>query len=41
MSSTVFSEILNGLYENRVVPYIGPGALFDATNKLTGAAHAR
>lgn len=38
MSSTVFSEILNGLYENRVVPYIGPGALFDATNKLTGAA---
>jgi len=38
MSSTVFSEILNGLYEKRVVPYIGPGALFDATNKLTGAA---
>ena len=38
MSSTVFSEILNGLYENRVVPYIGPSALFDATNKLTGAA---
>ena len=38
MSSTVFSEILNSLYENRVVPYIGPGALFDATNKLTGAA---
>ena len=38
MSSTVFSEILNSLYENRVVPYIGPSALFDATNKLTGAA---
>jgi len=38
MSSTVFSEILDGLYENRVVPYIGPGALFDATNKLTGAS---
>jgi hypothetical protein len=38
MSSDVFSEILNGLYENRVVPYLGPGALFDATNKLTGAA---
>jgi hypothetical protein len=38
MSSTVFSEILNGLYENQVVPYLGPGALFDATNKLTGAA---
>lgn len=38
MSSDVFSEILNGLYENRVVPYLGPGVLFDATNKLTGAA---
>jgi len=25
------------LYENKVVPYLGPGALFDATNKLTGA----
>jgi hypothetical protein len=37
MSSTVFSEILTGLYENQVVPYLGPGALFDATNKLTGA----
>lgn len=38
MSSSVFSEILNGLYENKVVPYLGPGALFDATNKLTKAA---
>ena len=38
MSSDVFSEILNGLYENTVVPYLGPGVLFDATNKLTGAA---
>ena len=38
MSSDLFSEILNGLYKNQVVPYIGPGALFDATNKLTGAA---
>ena len=38
MSSDVFSEILTGLYENQVVPYLGPGALFDATNKLTGAA---
>ena len=34
----MFSEILNGLYENKVVPYLGPGALFDATNKLTGSA---
>ena len=38
MSSAVFSEIFNGLYENKVVPYLGSGALFDATNKLTGAA---
>lgn len=38
MSADVFSEILNGLYENTVVPYLGPGALFDATNKQTGAA---
>jgi hypothetical protein len=38
MSSKVFSEILNGLYDNKVVPYLGPGALFDATNKQTGAA---
>jgi hypothetical protein len=38
MSSDIFSEILNGLYENQVVPYLGPGALFDATNKLTGTA---
>ena len=38
MSSAVFSEILNGLYENKVVPYLGSGALFDATNKLTGTA---
>ena len=38
MSSDVFSEILNGLYENKVVPYLGSGVLFDATNKLTGAA---
>lgn len=37
MSSTDFSEILDGLYDNKVVPYLGPGALFDATNKLTGA----
>jgi hypothetical protein len=37
MSSDVFSEILTGLYENQVVPYLGPGAVFDATNKLTGA----
>lgn len=33
----MFSEILNGLYDNKVVPYLGPGVLFDAKNKLTGA----
>jgi len=37
MSSTDFSEILEGLYDNKVVPYLGPGALFDATNEQTGA----
>lgn len=36
MSSSILSEVLNGLYENTVVPYLGPGALFDVTNKLTG-----
>ena len=38
MSAAVFTEILSGLFDNRVVPYLGPGALFDATNKVTGAA---
>ena len=37
MSSTVLSEILTGLYEKRVVPYLGSGVLFDATNQATGA----
>ena len=36
MSTTGFSEILTGLFENTVVPYLGPGVLYDATNKLTG-----
>ncbi len=38
MSATVFSEILAGLYDNKVIPYLGPGVLFDAKNKLTGEA---
>lgn len=38
MSTTGFSEILTGLFENTVVPYLGPGVLYDATNKLTGEA---
>lgn len=37
MSTSIFSEILEGLYDNTVVPYLGPGVLFDAKNKLTGA----
>ncbi len=37
MSISVFSEILEGLYDNTVVPYLGSGVLFDAKNKLTGA----
>lgn len=37
MSNTVFTEILSGLYDNRVIPYLGSGVLSDVTNKLTGA----
>lgn len=37
MSNSVFSEILSGLYDNQVVPYLGPGVLFDVTSKLNGA----
>lgn len=36
MSTEKINQILAGLYKNEVVPYLGPGALFDATNKLTG-----
>ncbi|OAI16878.1 hypothetical protein A1359_06690 [Methylomonas lenta] len=36
MSNPVFSEILSGLYDNQVVPYLGPGVLFDVTSKLNG-----
>ncbi|MCX7099824.1 MAG: SIR2 family protein [Methylococcales bacterium] len=38
MSTAVFSEILTGLYENQIIPYLGPGVLFDAKNKATGQA---
>lgn len=34
----VFSEILEGLYNNTIVPYLGSGVLFDAKNKKTGAS---
>lgn len=33
---SVLPEILQGLYDNRVVPYLGPGVLADARSKLTG-----
>ncbi len=33
---SVLPEILQGLYDNRVVPYLGPGVLADARNKLSG-----
>ena len=36
MSNSVFSEILSGLYDNTVVPYLGPGVLFDSVNKVSG-----
>jgi hypothetical protein len=36
MSSTVFSEILSGLYDNQVIPYLGPGVLFDSKSKIDG-----
>ncbi|MGR8980048.1 MAG: SIR2 family protein [Gammaproteobacteria bacterium] len=37
MSHSVFSEILGGLFDNRVVPYLGPGVLRDVTSKINGA----
>lgn len=33
---SVLQEILQGLYDNRVVPYLGPGVLADVRSKLTG-----
>ncbi len=36
MNNTVISEILSGLYDNQVVPYLGPGVLFDVKSKLHG-----
>lgn len=38
MSSAIFSEILSGLYDNQVVPYLGPGVLFDVKSKLNNQA---
>lgn len=36
MTNEVTQEILSGLYENKVVPYLGPGILYDAVDQLTG-----
>lgn len=36
MSNSIFSEIISGLHNNQVVPYLGPGVLFDVTSKLNG-----
>jgi hypothetical protein len=33
---TDFNDIIQGLYENRVVPYLGPGALAGSTHAVTG-----
>lgn len=38
MTEKVINEILSGLYDNRVVPYLGPGVLYDAVNAQTGEA---
>lgn len=38
MSSEAIKEILSGLFENRIVPYLGPGVLFDSINKESGAS---
>jgi hypothetical protein len=36
MFNDVFSEILTGLHNNEVVPYLGSGVLFDSKSKLNG-----
>ncbi|MGR9086099.1 MAG: SIR2 family protein [Gammaproteobacteria bacterium] len=36
MTHSVLSEILDGLYDHQVVPYLGPGVLFDVTSKSSG-----
>ena len=38
MSTVDFSPILEGVYDNTIVPYLGAGVLFDVTNPLTGAS---
>ncbi len=36
MSHPAFQLILSGLFNNEVVPYLGPGVLFDSVSKLNG-----
>ena len=36
MTQTTFSEIIKGLRKNMVVPYLGPGVLYDVKSKLNG-----
>ncbi len=36
MTAEPINQILSGLYENTVVPYLGPGVLYDVVNKQTG-----
>jgi hypothetical protein len=38
MNKDAINDILSGLYENKVVPYIGSGVLHDSFNQLTGEA---
>ena len=36
MSNAVFSEIIQGIERNQVVPYLGPDVLFDSKSKFNG-----
>lgn len=36
MHSETLATIVSGLFDNQVIPYFGPGVLFDAKSKLTG-----
>lgn len=37
MSGADFSAIVEGLQDNSIIPYLGPGVLFDVKSKLNGA----
>jgi hypothetical protein len=38
MSQITLQEILTGISENKIVPYLGPGILADVTNSVSGEA---